>query len=270
MTSKSPVRSAEDVDEQALSYAEIKALATGNPLIIEKCQLEMDVGRLKLIKSSFLNQRYDLEDKLLKHYPAEIKRLSERIDGYTKDIATVKDTFSEDGYPMKIKNTVFTPEQKKEAGTAILEACKAMTSPDPVPLGSYRRFDMELSFERFAKVYMVSLKGTLTHSVEIGDSILGNITRIENIFDGMGSKMETKLQICKDWLEDVKAQMETAKTEVEKPFPQEAELNEKMVRLNEINIALNLDERDHELVDGVPDEGDSQDQPRKKERGYER
>ena len=116
---------------------------------------------------------------------------------------------------------------------------------------------------------MVSLKGTLTHSVEIGDSILGNITRIENIFDGMGSKMETKLQVCKDRLEDVKAQMETAKTEVEKPFPQEAELNEKMVRLNEINIALNLDERDHELVDGVPDEGDSQDQPRKKERGYE-
>lgn len=270
MTSKSPVRSAEDVDEQALSYAEIKALATGNPMIIEKCQLEMDVGRLKLIKSSFLSQRYDLEDKLLKHYPAEIKRLSERIDGYTADIATVKETFSEDGYPMKIKDTVFTPEQKKEAGTAILEACKAMTSPDPVPLGSYRRFDMELSFERFAKVYVASLKGTLTHSVEIGDSILGNITRIENVFDGMGSKMETKLQVCKDRLDDVKAQMETAKTEVEKPFPQEAELNEKMVRLNEINIALNLDERDHELVDGVPDEGDSQDQPRKKERGYER
>ncbi|HCA29923.1 MAG TPA: hypothetical protein DEP23_10310 [Ruminococcaceae bacterium] len=266
MTSKSPVRSAEDVDEQALSYAEIKALATGNPLIIEKCQLEMDVSRLKLIKSSFLSQRYDLEDKLLKHYPAEIKRLSERIDGYTADIATVKSTVSEGGYPMKIKETVFTPEQKKEAGSAILEACKAMTNPNPVSLGSYRGFDMELSFDSFSKAYKVALKGFLTHSVDLGDNIFGNITRLDNILEGM----ETKLKVCQDQLDAVKAQMETAKIEVEKPFPQEAELNEKMVRLNEINIALNLDERDHDLVDGVPDEGDAEvsvRKPKQQDRG---
>ena len=262
MTSKSPVRSAEDVDEQALSYAEIKALATGNPMIIEKCQFEMDVGKLKLIKSSFLSQRYDLEDKILKHYPADIKRLSERIAGYEKDIATVKLTVSEDGYPMQVKDMVYSPEEKKEAGSAILEACKAMTNPDSVSLGTYRGFDMALSFDSFNKAYQISLKGALTHRVELGDNIFGNIARIDNVLE----VMEPKLKDCKDRLDMIKTQMETAKKEVEKPFPQEEELNEKTARLNEINIALNLDERDHELLDGIPDEGDSADAPEKNQK----
>ena len=266
MTSKSPVRSAEDVDEQVLSYAEIKALATGNPLIIEKCQLEMDVGRLKLIKSSYLSQRYDLEDKILKHFPAEIKRITERIEGYKADIATVKSTVSEGGYPMAVKGTLYPPEQKKEAGTAILEACKAMTSPFPIPLGDYRGLDLELSVDSFSKLYRIALKGALTHMVDLGDNVFGNIARLDNALDGM----EPKLLISIEKLETIKAQLETAKIEVQKPFSQEAELNEKSERLNEINIALNLDERDHELIDGSPDQGDSMEQPQREEQDYER
>ena len=237
-------------------------MATGNPLIIEKCQLEMDVSKLKLIKSSFLSQKYDLEDKILKTYPAVIKRLTERIAGYKKDIETVKAVVSKDGYPMTIDGTLYPVDKKKEAGTAILAFCKAMTSPDPVPLGHYRGFDMDVSFDSFNKVYTVALKGSLTHTVDLGTDIFGNITRLDNALEGM----EPKLQSCREQLESAQTQMETAKVEVEKPFPQEAELTEKSTRLNEINIALNLDKRENELVDSAPDEGDNADAPQRKER----
>ena len=252
MTSKSPVRSAEDVDEQALSYAEIKALATGNPLIIEKCQLEVDVGKLKLIKSSFLSQRYDLEDKLLKHYPAEIKRLTERIAGYERDIALVarqpqpqKDVF----VGMEIGGQMYT--DKKDAGSAILAECKAMTNPDPKPIGKYRSFNMDLSFDSFSKEYRITLKGSLSHPVSIGTDIFGNITRIDNALEGM----EPKLRACMQQLEEKQKQMVTAKLELDKPFPQEAELSEKTARLAEVNISLNLDKPENEVITDALDEG---------------
>jgi ribosome biogenesis SPOUT family RNA methylase Rps3 len=261
MTSKSPVRSAEDVDEQALSYAEVKALATGNPMIIEKCQLEMDVGKLKLLKSSYLSQKYALEDKIIKHYPAEIRRLTERIEGYEADIAKVAG-LQLDGasYPIAIGEKTYDcddKEMKKAAGAAILEACKKMTSPDPVPLGRYREFDMDLSFDTFSKEYRVTLKGALSHTVPLGSDIYGNITRLDNALKGLDEKLVSVQQ----QLENSKAQMTAAKADADVPFPQEAELAEKTKRLSEVNIALHLDKREPEFVDAAPDEGESVGQP---------
>jgi len=265
MTSKLPVRSAEDVDETALSYAEIKALATGNPLIIEKCQLEMDVNKLKILHSSHLSQKYSLEDKILKEYPREIKRLTERIAGYAEDIQTVarntpkdKDTFP----PMKIGGNLYT--EKAKAGWAILEECKAMWSPDPVPLGEYRGFSMVLSFDSYSKEYKVMLQGQLSHEVRLGTDVHGNITRIDNALESM----EPKQSNCKSSLENVKAQLETAKGELDRPFPQEQEYADKTERLKEVNILLNMDQKDREILDSEPDEGDFEPVPRS--RGWDR
>jgi hypothetical protein len=267
MTSKSPVRSAEDVDEQALSYAEVKALATGNPLIIEKCDLEMQVGKLKLLKSSYLSQRYDLEDKTLKLYPAEIKRLTERIDGYEHDIAwekeqpqPQKDTF----VGMVVDGTMLW--ERKAAGTAILEACKAKTSPDPTPLGEYRGFQMELSFDSFSKAYEVTLKSALSHKVALGTDIGGNITRLDNLLAALPEKLDS----CRQQLEAAQTRLVTAKAEIEKPFPQEAELSEKSQRLAEVNIALNLDKKDLEIADETPDECEAEPERERKSKDRER
>jgi hypothetical protein len=253
MTSKLPVRMAEDVDETALSYAEIKALATGNPLIIEKCQLEMDVGKLKILQASHLSQKYALEDKILKEYPKEIKRLTERIAGYTIDIKTVerntpanKDHFP----PMKIGGILYG--EKAEAGKAVIEACKSMTSPDAVPLGEYRGFPMELSFDTFGKEYRVTLKGALTHEAKLGSDIHGNITRINNVLEGF----EDSLNKCEDKLANTRTQLETATGEVDRAFPQEQEYQEKSTRLKELNVLLKLDEKDLEILDTEPDESD--------------
>ena len=264
MTSKTPVRMAEDVDETALSYAEIKALATGNPLIIEKAQLESDVNKLKILHASHLSQKYALEDKILKEYPRDIKRLTERIDGYTADIETIarhpsdKDHFP----PMKIGGILYA--EKAEAGKAIIEACKAMASPDPVPLGEYRGFSMELSFETYSKEYCVSLKGVLTHDVKLGTDIHGNITRIDNRLEGMADMLNN----CEVKLADVHTQMDSAKSEVSRPFPQEAEFQEKSARLKELNILLNMDQKDREILDAEPDEGDNE-QPQRSQ-GWDR
>ena len=265
MTSKTPVRSAEDVDETALSYAEIKALATGNPLIIEKCQLEMDVGRLKILHASHLSQRYALEDKLLKEYPQEIKRLSGRIAGYKTDIDTVAQNTpaDKDAVPsMKIGGILYA--DRKEAGTAIIEACKAMSSPDPVPLGEYRGFQMILSFDTFGKEYRVTLSGKLSHTVKLGTDIRGNLTRLDNVLEGFTDSLKN----CEGQLMSVQAQMEAAKGEVDRPFPQEQEYADKSARLKELNILLNMDEKDHEILDGEPDAGD--DEPPKRDRDKER
>jgi N12 class adenine-specific DNA methylase len=267
MTGKSPVRSAEDVDEQALSYAEIKALATGNPMIIEKCELEMAVGKLKLLKASHLSQRYDLEDRLLKHYPAQIKGLTERIAGFERDIATAAAHPKAQGdefVGIVLNGTTYA--DKKAAGTEILAACQAMTSPEPVPLGSYRGFEMDLSFDTFNKEYRVTMKGALSHTVPLGGDIFGNITRIDNALDAFPAKLDA----CKEQLTTARAQMENAKAEVERPFPQEAELAENTERLNEVNIALNLDKRENEIVEGEPDEGDGAEQPERKSKDRER
>ncbi len=251
MTSKSPVRSAEDIDETALSYAEIKALCTGNPHIKEKMDLDIDVQRLKLLKANHLSQRYALEDQIIKVLPQKIASFEQRIEGYTADMNRLKENphTNADGFsPMEVEGTVYT--DKKAAGSAILAACKAMTSPDPVPLGQYRGFAMELSFESFSKEYRITLKGSLHHTTGLGTDIFGNILRLDNL---LGS-MEERLIACREQLENANVQLANAKVEVEKPFPQEDELKTKSARLDELNILLNMDKRDSEIVDGELDE----------------
>jgi len=247
MTSKSPVRSAEDIDETALSYAEIKALCTGNPHIKEKMDLDIDVQRLKLLKANHLSQRYALEDQIIKYLPQKAASLEQRIEGYTTDMNRLKENThpNEDGFsPMEVEGAVYT--DKKAAGSAILAACHAMTSPDPVPLGQYRGFAMELSFESFSKEYRITLKGTLTHTTGLGTDIFGNILRLDNLLGGM----EERLIACREQLENVNVQLENAKQEVEKPFPQEDELKTKSARLDELNILLNMDKRESDIMDG--------------------
>lgn len=247
MTSKSPVRSAEDVDEQALSYAEIKALATGNPYIKEKMDLDVAVSKLKLLKQNHLSQRYSLEDRIIKFYPQQIKQGEERIAGYNADIERAKEnTFlnADNFSPMIVENVTY--DEKKGAGSAILVACKAMTSPEPKIIGSYRGFNMELSFNSFEKEYVLTLVGSLRHSVSLGADIYGNITRLDNLI----SSMPDKLKACEERLADTKVQLENAKAEVERPFPQEEELSQKMERLAELNALLDMDHHDNEIVDG--------------------
>ena len=256
MTSKSPVRSAEDIDETALSYAEIKALCTGNPHIKEKMDLDIDVQRLKLLKANHLSQRYALEDQIIKYLPQKAAALEQRMECYTADINRLKENThpNEDGFsPMEVEGTVYT--DKKAAGSAILAACKAMTSPDPVPLGQYRGFAMELSFESFSKEFRITLKGALTHTTGLGTDIFGNILRLDNLLGGM----EERLIACREELANVNVQLDNAKQEVEKPFPQEDELKTKSARLDELNILLNMDKRESEIVDG--DVGDEAETP---------
>lgn len=247
MTSKSPVRSAEDVDEQALSYAEIKALATGNPYIKEKMDLDVAVSKLKLLKQNNLSQKYALEDKIIKFYPQEIKRFEERIDGYNSDIERAKNKtiINDDGFSdMVIEDASYS--EKKAAGTAILAACKAMTSPESKEIGSYRGFKLELSFETFEKQYVLTLVGSLRHSVPLGADIFGNISRIDNMISSLPDKMVG----CKERLADTKNQLENAKTEVERPFPQKEELSKKNERLAELNALLDMNHTENEIADG--------------------
>ena len=247
MTSKSPVRSAEDIDETALSYAEIKALCAGNPHIKEKMDLDIDVSRLKLLKANHLSQRYALEDQILKEFPQKIKSLEQRIEGYQADIDQLKRNTepNEDGFsPMIMPGG--TVREKKAAGDAILGLCKSMTSPDPIPIGQYRGFDMELSFDTFSREYKITLIHQLRHTVTLGSDVFGNIQRLDNTLGAF----EERMAACADQLENTRVQLENAKAEVQKPFPQEEELKTKSARLNELNAMLNLDKRENEIVDG--------------------
>ena len=247
MTSKSPVRSCEDIDETALSYAEIKALCTGNPHIKEKMDLDIDVQRLRLLKANHLSQRYALEDQISKELPQQIARFEQYIEDYLSDIDRLKENThpNKDGFsPMEVEGTVYT--DKKAAGSAILAACKAMTSPEPVPLGQYRGFAMDLSFDSFKREFQITLKGTTHLTAPIGSDIFGNILRLDHLLDGM----EDRMRACKEQLENTKLQLENAKLEVDKPFPQEEELKTKSARLDELNILLNMDKRESEIVDG--------------------
>ena len=247
MTSKSPVRSAEDIDETALSYAEIKALCAGNPHIKEKMDLDIDVSRLKLLKANHLSQRYSLEDQILKEFPQKIKSLEQRIEGYRADIDQRKRNTepNEDGFsPMIMPGG--TVREKKAAGDAILGLCKSMTSPDPIPIGQYRGFDMELSFDTFGREYKITLIHQLRHTVTLGTDIYGNIQRLDNTL----SAFEERMAACAEQLENTRVQLENAKAEVQKPFSQEEELKAKSERLNELNAMLNLDKRENEIVDG--------------------
>ena len=247
MTSKSPVRSAEDIDETALSYAEIKALCAGNPHIKEKMDLDIDVSRLKLLKANHLSQRYALEDQILKEFPQKIKSLEQRIEGYRADIDQRKRNTepNEDGFsPMFMPGG--TVREKKAAGDAILGLCKSMTSPDSIPIGQYRGFDMELSFDTFSREYKITLIHQLRHTVTLGTDIFGNIQRLDNTL----AAFEERMAACAEQLENTRVQLENAKAEVQKPFSQEEELAAKTARLNELNALLNLDKKENEIVDG--------------------
>lgn len=251
MTSKSPVRSAEDIDETALSYAEIKALCTGNPHIKEKMDLDIDVSRLKLLKANHLSQRYSLEDKIIKEFPQKIKSLEERIDGYKADMVSLEENTqpNADGFsPMFWFGNVVSTE-KKDAGEKLLTLCKSMKSPDEIKVGRYRGFEMLLSFDSFSREYRLTLKGALRHTVSLGSDIFGNIQRLDNLLAAFPDRLNT----CEEQLENTKTQLENAKLEVQKPFPQEEELKTKTVRLNELNALLNLDKTENEIVDGERD-----------------
>ena len=265
MTSKSPVRSAEDIDETALSYAEIKMLATGNPYIKEKMDLDIQVHKLKLLKSNFLSEKYSLEDKIIKYYPQRIASMHSRIEGLKADVKTAQEhpKPTDDRFAgMEVKGVFYT--EKAEAGKAIIEACKEMNSPDPVPLGAYRGFTTELLFDTVERQYVVRLKGETSRNVPLGEDIHGNITRIDNGIE----RFEEMLKGAENDLENTEKQFETAKAEAEKPFSKEEELKSKMARLDELNILLNLDKNENEIVGGEPDEGEAQ--PEKRERDYER
>ena len=264
MTSKSPVRSAEDIDETALSYAEIKMLATGNPYIKEKMDLDIQVQKLKLLKSNFLSEKYRLEDKIIKYYPQQITSLQNKIEGLKQDVETAKRNPkpTDDHFVGMEVNGVFYSE-KAEAGKAIIEACKLMSSPEPIYLGKYRGFDMELSFDTLERTYMIKIKGSTSRNVFLGEDSYGNITRIDNGVE----KFSEALSFAENELVNTKAQFETAKTEVEKPFAQDEELKTKLARLDELNILLNMDKTENEIVGGEPDE--SEVPPEKKVKEYE-
>ena len=265
MTSKSPVRSAEDIDETALSYAEIKMLATGNPYIKEKMDLDIQVQKLKLLKSNFLSEKYALEDKIIKYYPQRITSLENRINGLKADVKTAKQhpKPTDDRFiGMEVKGVFYS--EKAEAGKAIIEACKQMNSPDPIPLGKYRGFETELLFNTTERSYEVRIKGATSKNITLGDDAHGNIIRIDNGIE----KFAESLTFAESELENTKAQFETAKKEVQKPFIQEDELRTKLARLDELNILLNMDKTENEIVGGEPDEGEVP--TTRKEKTYER
>lgn len=252
MTSEAPVRVADDVDETALSYSEIKTLATGNPLIIEKCNLDMDVARLNMLKASHLNQVYALEVLVHRKYPAEITRLTERIAGYEKDVELAKaHPKAPEGFcSMEVEGKHYA--EKADASKAIMDVCTKMTDSDAVLLGQYRGFSMVLAYDGMSNEYRITLKGTLSHAVTLGADVFGNITRLDNALENLAENLDEK----RAKLEEAKVQLENARTELTTPFAREDELTEKTARLKELNILLNMDEKDETLIDEAPDEGE--------------
>ena len=245
MTSKSPVRSAEDVDEQALSYAEIKALASGNPMIKEKMDLDIEVSKLKLLKANHLSQKYALEDAISKGFPKQIAEAQARIAGYGADIAAVKENThpNADGFsPLTLAGV--THADKKEAGAALLTMCQTMLSPEATQVGFYRGLTLELSFDSFAQEYRLTMIGQLRHTVTLGTDVFGNLQRMDNALEGL----PIKEQACREQLSDLQTQLETAKAEVQRPFPREEELTTKTERLEELNALLNMDNKAPEPV----------------------
>lgn len=244
MTSKSPVRSAADVDETALSYAELKALATGNPLIKERMDLEVEVSRLKMLKANHLSQKYEHEDKLFKTYPQKIASLSKRIEGYEADVATAEENppYEKENFSMVVGNVTYT--ERIEAGAAIIDAMSHMKSPSAVPLGSYRGFVLEIEFDSFMKRYNAILVGDVRHSVELGKDESGNITRIDNGIERIASDLEQ----AKQMLEDTHKQVENAQAEVDKPFDKEDELKTKSERLAVLDRELDMDNPEQDVI----------------------
>lgn len=267
ITSKNPARSVEDIDEVALSYAEIKALAADNPYIREKMDLDIQVSKLQLLKQSFLSQRYEMEDKVAREFPKDIKIQEQNITEYQADIAQVQGHTPPDRAafpPMQINGMTY--HEKKEAGQALVEACKAMKSPDGVPLGAYRGLSMELSYDSFSKNFVVTLQGTRRYHVPLGTDIFGNITRIDNEIE----KIPDKLERCREKLNTLRGQLETAKAEAKKEFSKEKELSEKVARLGELNALLDMDKKERVLLDEDAPEGDVEQVKEKKDNGRER
>ena len=241
MTSKAPVRSCEDVDEAALSYAEVKALATGNPAAKEKMALDVDVAKLKLLKANHMNNQYRLEDDIARNFPQQIAKLTEIIDSYKADIAHFSEHKITDPeqFSMEISGKVFT--EKKEAGAALLAVCKDIKSVDAaMDIGSYQGFNMRIQFDSWSKEFILSVKHESVAKVRLGADALGNITRINNLLESYPEKLAEAEQR----LETVQEQMTNAKEEVGKPFPKEEELSQKLERLSELNALLNMDERE--------------------------
>ena len=251
MTSKSPVRVADDIDETALSYSEIKALATGNPLIIEKCNLDMEVGKLNVLKASHLSQKYALEEMVLKKYPKMIQDLKQRILGYEQDAHLAglhpkpKEGFA--GITLMGKELA----EKEAAGKAIIDVCSTMTGSGTAEMiGEYRGFFLSITYDGAKNEYQMHLKGALSHTAMLGADVFGNITRIDNVIDGIAGKLDK----VRSELADTETQMKNAKEQMNAPFAKEAELKEKEARLKELNILLNMDEKDRSLIDEVPEE----------------
>ena len=250
MTSKSPVRSAEDVDETALNYAEIKALASGNPLIKDKMNLDIEVSKLKMLKSTFLNQRYALEDKIIKHFPVEIAETKERLAAYNEDIKTVKENTrpNADGFtPMELKGTVYS--DKKAAGTELLSLCACKVNADRESIGSYKGLRLDLEFDKFSRTFFLGMEGKQRYKVELGSDVFGNIQRIDNFLEALPVRENN----CKQKLEELEKQLETAKVEVKKEFEKEDELAEKSKQLEELNVLLNEDNKKNDTQE-IPQE----------------
>ena len=239
MTSKSPVRSCEDIDEAALSYAEIKALCAGDERIREKMDLDVDVARLRLMKANHQSQQYRLEDNILRHFPAQIEESKGFLSGFEADMKTLEQhPHPKDGFAgMEVKGDLLT--DKDNAGAALLEAFKDAKGLESVPIGTYRGFSMSLTVENFGKDFILTLKGRMSHRIELGKDARGNLVRIDNALAQMPERYKT----VQGRFENVQAQLATAKAELGKPFPQEAELKEKSARLAELNAELNIDDR---------------------------
>lgn len=247
MTSRTPVRSAEDVDEKALSYAEIKALAAGNPLIIEKTQLDTDVSKLKLLKQSYLSEIYRLEDMIAKYYPNRIKELEKEITNIEKDIQLVTENTNianeEKFSPMILKGKHYT--KKEDAGKTILEICKTKETAELEEIGEYRGMKLELQINAARQEFELFIKGNFEYKISLGNDIYGNITRIDNAL----SNVEKELEQNKKELENTKKQLENAKIDVKIPFDKEDELKEKSIRLDRVNALLNLNEKESIIME---------------------
>lgn len=263
MTSKTPDRTADDIDEKALSYGEIKALATGNKYILEKTELDSEVAKLKIVRQSYQSQIYDLQDKVARTYPNMIKELQEKVQALEDDMKQLENNTipNADGFSkMIIKGIEYT--EKEQAGKAILEACKTKTNPDLEDIGEYRGFRLELGFNSVEREFTMTIKNKYSYNIMLGSDVYGNITRINNALEAIKDKIpDERLRI-----EDIEKQLENAKIEMQKPFPQEELLDEKMKRLEELNILLKLDEKEKQVLDTSNDEIENNEKEKEKEK----
>ena len=263
MTSKTPDRTADDIDEKALSYGEIKALATGNKYILEKKELDSEVAKLKIVRQSYQSQIYDLQDKVARTYPNMIKELQEKVQALEDDMKQLENNTipNADGFSkMIIKGIEYT--EKEQAGKAILEACKTKTNPDLEDIGEYRGFRLELGFNSVEREFTMTIKNKYSYNIMLGSDVYGNITRINNALEAIKDKIpDERLRI-----EDIEKQLENAKIEMQKPFPQEELLDEKMKRLEELNILLKLDEKEKQVLDTSNEEIENNEKEQEKER----